>query len=270
MKTLEEQGLWEARRLCFESLPSTQTWTLDHAATLRHGDVVWARNQTCGRGRFDRVWQSATDRGLTFSAILKPGPGSAMAGHATQAAAVAVCAALHDRDIAARLKWPNDVLTRNGKIAGILATSLPEHQALVLGIGLNVNMTASDFPVLPASKPATSMRIEKKRVFPVRDMLDSVLAHLESVLTRIDTEGAAFVTEFWTKHDALAEQRVTVQSMDGPSLSGQYRGIDSEGALRIEDDTGAVRVFWSGDVSVIPCKNRNYAGGCPCRTCRTV
>ncbi len=248
----DKQGLWGARLFCFETLPSTQDWARDRAATLKHGDVVWARRQTRGRGRFDRTWLAARDSGLAVTVLLQPGDNPFLSAPVTQAAAVAVCGALQARQIAARLKWPNDVLVANRKIAGILAEHLPEHDAIVLGIGINVNMTPRDFAALPASKPATSLRIETGATAPVRALLDEVLRCLASAIEGLATNGPEQIAAFWSRNDALTGRRILVAHPDGKTVAGLYRGLSPDGALLMDADNGERREFWSGEVGIVP------------------
>ena len=129
--------------------------TNDHA-TLRGrqgaagGLVIFAERQTAGRGRFGRPWASASHRGLWFSLLLRPALPVSAWPRLTTWAAVSLAAAIEDSlGLAAAIKWPNDIYLGGRKVAGILAESGTDSAGqpfAVVGIGVNVNHEAGDFP----------------------------------------------------------------------------------------------------------------------------
>jgi len=245
-----QAGLHDGRLLMFDRLDSTNRWSLDHAASLRPGDVVCAEEQTAGRGRFDRLWVSPADRCLTLSVIVDtrsfPEPGAALV---PLAAAVAVSDTLLEHGIETRLKWPNDVRAGNGKIAGILAERESRTGMLVLGIGLNVNARADDFRGANFPQPATSMFLEADTSFDrtdIRLLLQSRLAFRLDQLA--EGESPALLAE-WNDRDALKHRTITVCTAKEP-LSGRYGGTTADGRLALIDACGNTRLLWSGDVSI--------------------
>jgi len=249
-KLIPHGGLFGGRLLVFDALPSTNQWLLDHAAERGHGDAVRAINQTAGRGRFQRRWIAPAGRALTVSVILKPGqPQDPCLPVITPIAALAVRATLEKCRLAALLKWPNDVVVGGRKIAGILAERESETGVVVLGLGVNVNLTARDLPQDKLLQAATSIRIETGRSLSVNSVCAELLLQLQSIITRAAAQTPAFVFELWRPHDFLDGKRIEVQTPQGP-VSGACHGMDPSGRLRLLDDAGAERLFWSGDVSV--------------------
>jgi BirA family biotin operon repressor/biotin-[acetyl-CoA-carboxylase] ligase len=145
-------SLWREVRVAAET-GSTNSDLLSAAADgAPEGLVLAAESQRNGRGRQGRSWVSVAGTALQFSVLLRPGPVPPAAhGWLPLLAGTAVATAV--RRVAAldaRVKWPNDVLVRDGKLAGLLAEQLPG--AVVLGIGINVQARRGDLPVPPTAR----------------------------------------------------------------------------------------------------------------------
>jgi BirA family transcriptional regulator, biotin operon repressor / biotin---[acetyl-CoA-carboxylase] ligase len=152
-------GLWASVRVV-SSTGSTNADLLARGGP--EGQVLVAEEQTAGRGRAGRTWVSRPGASLTFSVLLRPGsvPPSAR-GWLPLLTGVAVAAGVRSAaGVEARLKWPNDVLVRDRKLAGILAEQSPDGDAVVIGVGLNVATQERELPVSPAGLPATSLLVE--------------------------------------------------------------------------------------------------------------
>ena len=242
-----------SRRLfLFESLPSTNRWALDHAFELRHGDAVRAILQTAGRGRFERVWISPGDRGLAVTLLLRPPRRKDwMAQKCGFAAALAVRDTLFALGLPAQLKWPNDVMVRGCKIAGILAERNDPAGPVALGIGVNVNLTRADFHGAELLYPATSMRIETGRAFDVASVCKRLLRRFDLWWRKMDTHGPPCIRQAWARHDYLLDKTIAVRS-PAEHVVGRYAGMDDEGRLILARPGEEVRLFWSGDVSLAP------------------
>jgi BirA family biotin operon repressor/biotin-[acetyl-CoA-carboxylase] ligase len=209
-----------------------------------HGACVVARSQTSGRGRLGRNWESAADKGLYFSLILRVENAGAPLYSLWSALGVAV--ALEKLSGAVfRLKWPNDVLcvTKNGearKIGGILCEGRGEK--LVVGIGVNVNHGEDELPERPIF-PASSLRLETGRVFEIDAVLSAILDELEAVFAQSWEESHA---EFRRRCFGLGDV-VRVKSAT-ESLVGVFEGVGEDGALLLRTADGAKRIV-AGDVS---------------------
>ena len=247
---LPSKGLRGGRLLHFGSLPSTNLWAMENIKTLGHGDVVWASMQTEGKGRFDRKWISPKDLNLTVSVIIKCGKaGELFTSTITQVAAITTAETLREVSLPAMLKWPNDVLVNVRKIAGILAERDAETGTIVLGIGLNVNMTMEDFKNQNLLQPATSIKMETGNNHVVGEILNTLLMHLDKQLSFTSIEEYVFPIDEWDKIDFLKGKTITVFSGE-IQTSGHYDGMDKAGRLIVTDQAGKRHEFWSGDVSV--------------------
>ena len=244
-------GLWGGRLLCFPALSSTNTWAAEHIDQLGHGDVVWALAQTAGRGRLDRVWLAPTGTSLTVSVIIEDVALTPLAANLGQLAACAVLDTLSDKHISAALKWPNDVMAQDCKVAGLLTEQASRSGAFILGIGLNVNTTAVELAKAGLDRPVTSMRDLAGHEFDLAETLQALLRNLATRIDEASAHGLVHLWETWKRHDWLSGRQVSVVG-HGRQIQGTYLGVDSEGRLRIQSGVGAEEVLWTGDVSIVP------------------
>ncbi len=223
--------------------------TNDEAAQLAkggaaHGTIVTARHQTAGRGRGDHTWFSPADDNLYLSCVLRPDLRVADVAPVTLAAGIGVFDAVNSYGARPSLKWPNDVLVGDRKLAGILTEMSSRGQTvehLVLGIGVNLN-TAS-FPA-ELDRIATSLRLETGgRRIDGEAFLATLLQRVEVWLDRFFAGGIDAISDAWTERANVAGRRVHTAVADGIA-----RGIDGAGALLVEDDHGVVHRVIAGDV----------------------
>jgi BirA family biotin operon repressor/biotin-[acetyl-CoA-carboxylase] ligase len=217
--------------------------TNDEAAALAEagapeGTVVWAREQTGGRGRRGRVW--ASPRGNLYSStILRPDCPAARAAELGFVAGLAVAELASGRDV--RLKWPNDVLVGGGKVAGILpessvvADGRVEH--VIMGIGVNIGFA----PELP------DMRYPGAKLGgTVEAALEGLAAGLARWMRIWRHEGFDGVREAWLAKAGPLGGPVDVRLGEG-LVRGRFAGLDRDGALLLDTDGGPRRVV-SGEI----------------------
>jgi BirA family biotin operon repressor/biotin-[acetyl-CoA-carboxylase] ligase len=229
----------------FKELDSTNRWALDRAREgAAEGLVVVADHQTAGRGRLDRSWEAAPGSSLLVSVVLhRPllsGIGDPDGAHrAVVAVAVALARAVRSvAGVAAGMKWPNDVVVGDRKLAGILAEQ--EGEALVVGLGVNVNWDAFP-PELAAT--ATACSLEAGREVDREAVLVAFLAELGAALDDpIPTERA--------HRDLLVTlgRRVRVSLTRGDAIEGEAVGLGVHGELEVRTDDGVVHAVTTGDV----------------------
>ena len=215
------------------------------------GQVLVAEEQTAGRGRMGRTWVSQPGTGLTFSILLRPAAvPAARRAWLPLVAGVAVASAVRAvAGVAATLKWPNDVLAGDRKLAGILAEQSGD--AVVVGVGVNVATPEDLLPVSPGGPRATSLRAEGADV--ARDvLLVEVLRQFERRYLALradpDAERAGLLAEYRTLCGTLGRQ-VRVELPGGSHVTGVATDIDADGRLLIaEPDTTSVTPVSAGDV----------------------
>ena len=208
------------------------------------GQVLVAEEQTAGRGRLGRTWTSVPGASLTFSALLRPATvPAARRGWLALLAGVAVASAVRSvtgGGVAAVLKWPNDVLVGDRKLAGILAEQSPDGSAVVIGTGINVATPADTLPVSPAGLAGTSLLVEGATVTREALLLE-VLRQLERwyVAFRADPDPVRTgLLEAYRQLCVTLGQKVRVELPVGRFMTGVARGIDPDGRLLVSDDPG--------------------------------
>lgn len=214
------------------------------------GTAIVAAQQTAGRGRQGRSWQSPPDTGLYLSTILRPQVTPSRAAMIPLAAAIAVAETLMlDFQLAADIKYPNDILVNGRKISGILVESAIEAERLqyvILGIG--VNIAQQGFPA-ELQEIATSIALETGRRLTPDDFLAPLLLRLNSWYLLALTEPERVVTR-WQELSTYA-YNCPVRIISGDSIiEGTTRGLTPGGALRVELDSGEWREIVSGEVSL--------------------
>lgn len=216
-----------------ESCESTQA-LID--TSLPEGALVVADHQTAGRGRLGRSWEAPAGTALLFSLLLKP-PAERNPREISLVAGVAVADTIEGMiGLAVQLKWPNDVMLRRTKAAGILAELRDE--GVVLGIGLNVNQTREQLPA-----GAGSLRTASGREWDRETVLQSLLEDLSNRYAAWVEGGLDAVYDGLAPRDFLRGRRVSV---DG--TSGTAAAIDREGRLLVEVAHGDLRPIESGEV----------------------
>lgn len=240
----------------YPSIGSTNDRALDLASAGEpEGAIVLAEEQTGGRGRRARAWDSRPAVGIYVSMILRPNVVAPRAPLFTFAAAVSVATALRDAaHVAASIKWPNDVLAGRRKIAGILGEtrgSDPLIRDMVLGIGVNVNHQAGDLPASIADR-ATSVRLETGADADRAALLAAILEGFERRYARLVEGSAADLLREWETLSALPRGRVV--AVEGPAgrRLGRVAGVDEEGALLIETADGRPERVPFGEVVEVP------------------
>ena len=213
------------------------------------GTVLVAEHQVAGRGRLDRVWTSPPRAGVTVSFLLRPDVPAARRGWLPLLTGVALAEAVAEvTGVLPSLKWPNDLLARDGrKLAGILAES--SGTAVVVGVGLNVSTTAEELP-------DTGTSLARVLGTPV-DRGPVLLAFLRAVERRYVAWTAALgdpvasgLAQDYLAWSSTVGTEVTVSLPDGSTLEGTAQAVDWDGRLVVATSTGTVELA-SGDVRLV-------------------
>ena len=240
------------RILRYESLRSTNTEVARLAAEgAAEGLAVVADEQTAGRGRLQRAWSSPKGAGLYFSILLRPTLAPDRWPLITFVAALATGDALREAGkVETDIKWPNDLLAYERKICGILAEAIetPYGRAVVVGIG--INLTDDAFPRQIANV-ATSVARQSGRQ-PERE---AILADLLTALSRWysllqEADGAVKIVAAWSSRSSYASGKLVRITNGDEILQGVTRGIEDDGALRLETAQG-IQLIRAGDVTSV-------------------
>lgn len=231
----------------FEKTTSTMDEALglgkDNAA---EGAVVCAEYQTKARGRLGRKWLSAKSKGLYFSIILKPKIPPSKIPCITLLSAVAVVRAVKKlTGLSLSIKWPNDVLIEDRKLAGILTELNAEQDRInfiVVGVGVNVNNTKSELP-----PKAVSLNAVLGRKVNRLELLQRILEEFEVVYVDFKHKGSSPIIDEWRKLSYIWGSKVKALLPD-KTIKGEALDLDSDGALMVRTDSGMVEKIVAGDI----------------------
>lgn len=235
----------------FETIDSTNTCARALAGCwAAEGTVVFAEEQTAGRGRLGRSWNSSPGDNLTFTIVLRPSLPPTSLNLLPLLTAVAVAEAIERFcGVKTECKWPNDLLIGGRKVAGILLESSFKQEMVeyvVIGIGLNVNQT--EFPPEIAAR-ATSLRVASGASVDRPGLFREIMTCLEDRYDRLAVEGYDSIVPLWLHRSPMLGRRIEV-SQDGAVFTGVVRGIGAEGSLLLET-AGQVRGLVAGDVTIL-------------------
>lgn len=233
---------WRIRKL--EVSPSTNDTAKAAAESGEaEGLVIWALQQTQGRGRRGRVWESPQGN-LYTSLLLRPSGETQNIGLYAFVTALAVADAVRDflPQAEITLKWPNDVLVDGKKISGVLLEASSDW--LVVGVGVNVMNSPSK-----SLYPCTSLH-EQGAGQPVLDkVLDALLSHFAHWYDVMQTRGFGSIREPWL---ARAKTGSVTVVLPQETIAGTFQGIDLQGCLRLRLADGTERAIATGDVFFEP------------------
>ncbi len=234
------------RLIVHDTLDSTNSEALRLARACEQGPLwIVARQQTSGRGRRGREWVSATGNlaaSLMFSAAVTPAVAATL-GFVASLATLEACRALAP-DVDLSLKWPNDVLAKGGKVAGLLLESEVQGDALAVVVGFGVNLASA-----PAGMPfpATSLSGLGHNARP--DEVFSALTDAWVALAGFWNNGRGFdaIRKAWLAQAGGIGQAISVRTGDRLE-SGIFETLDQEGRLVLRVDDGGTRLIAAGDV----------------------
>lgn len=212
------------------------------------GSVCVAEQQTAGRGRLGRQWVSPFGRNLMFSVLWEFEGGAAALEGLSLAVGLVLAEALAEMGVAGvQLKWPNDVLCRSRKIAGILLEMQGDAAGrcqVIIGIGVNVAMP--DNAVI--DQAWTDLGRETSTIVDRNQLLALLLGRLLPMLSSFGEIGFGFYQERWEALDMLRDHRVILHQGE-QRVSGVCRGVAGNGALKFEGDSG-LELVSGGEVSL--------------------
>ena len=211
-----------------------------------HGTIIIGEEQTAGRGRMARPWESAKGTGIWMTVIVRPDVTPQQASSYTLVVAVAVTMAIKTlyKHIEPAIKWPNDLLINGKKCTGILTEMQAEAdlvQALLVGIGINANQVAADFSPEIADI-ATSLQLEAGEEINRAALVASILHYLEQFTELYVKEGFASLKTLWQQLSCTIGQRIEVTTIR-ERFEGVASGITDDGVLQLTQDDGTIRTI---------------------------
>lgn len=213
------------------------------------GTVVVAEGQTKGRGRLGRNWISPKGKGIYASILLRPTLQLSEVPLVTLLVAVAVARAIEsETGLRPEIKWPNDVMIKGKKVAGILTelnAELNRVHYVILGIGMNVNTSKTGLPAY-ATSLAEELGFRVDRLALAR----AFLTQLDRSYAEFIAHGSQTILEAWRGFASFLGRRVRV-AVQGRTVDGQAVDVDPTGSLLVRTDTGLVETVSAGEVLVV-------------------
>ena len=228
---------------CLDSVESTNTWLMDKTKVIAD-EVVLTWNQVGGRGRLNRRWVNRPGEGLALSVAVPP----MLRGNAPKLAStwipllvgVAVVKSMQSIGIQdASMKWPNDVLVDDRKLAGILCEVRPDGH-VVAGVGINVRFSGDP----PDSRAISLDEVLKDAPSMLDDLVASIIRRVSQLVEGDSTQQQEAVTSVL----GTIGRHVEVLARDGSTRTGRAVGLDEYGALIVQMTDGSTRVITSSDI----------------------
>jgi len=238
--------------LKLESVDSTNNYALKYFDSIQKKTLVTAEEQTGGKGRRGKTWYSPKNTNLYASYIIKQTPFPTY--KATWIGGLATLYTIREftRLSDFWIKWPNDIYYNSKKIAGILSESHIQSSnkidGVVLGIGLNVNMTSHDLNHI--DKPATSILELTKTNGDITILSNLLLKNLNKFYSLAISKGINYIFEEWKKENALIGKTIEIFMNNDTTMSAKVLDIDTTGELIVSDKKAKIHKVFSGDISI--------------------
>lgn len=239
----------------FDTIDSTQLYAHELVrAGAADGTVIIAEHQTASRGRMMREWESTEGKGIWMTVIIRPTIPPHQAPQFTLVAAVAIVNAMKSmfKNFTPEIKWPNDILINGKKSTGILTEMIAEAdqvQALLIGIGMNVNQQMADFPEALQSI-ATSVSIGEGEKIDRAQLVATILKFLENYGDHYVKNGFHFIKKMWEQSSGTLGKQVKATSLR-EVIEGEAIRITDNGVLEIRQANGEIKGVYSADIEIM-------------------
>jgi BirA family biotin operon repressor/biotin-[acetyl-CoA-carboxylase] ligase len=235
--------------LHFDTIDSTNTWAKKNAETLDPENLtcITALEQTAGRGRFKRRWVSGRGQNIIATLFFTLSKESKIVSNLGQILSLSCATILEKKGFAPKIKWPNDLLISGKKVSGILCetTTLEDHLGIILGIGINVNMSAELLATI--DQPATSLAQLSGHTWALEQILEPLLQQFLTDLDRLEKEGFAPFQAAYQARLAFCGESITC-SNGNETLRGICQSINPDGRLNLLLPDGKIATIAAGEV----------------------
>lgn len=234
-----------------ESVDSTNRYAVDNFANFADFSLIVADEQSSGRGRRGKKWYSPKGKNFYGSFIIKNWPYKAY-----QASWLAGLGAMESIKLSTPgsnlwIKWPNDIFCGEKKIAGILnevkSSSKNRFEGIVLGLGINVNMTVED--TVTVDQPCTSIAIEGGKNLNIKNFSEKVCRILKRLYSTSLKNGIEKIYNEWKKSNRLIGKKISLISENGRKVSGTVEDLSFDGRILLGTE-GNTESFHSGDIEI--------------------
>lgn len=246
---VKTQDLKLEKRIHFSSIDSTNTWAKQQVDQWAANGItlITAAEQTAGRGRFKRSWESPPDVNIYATFCFWMSAQRTDSGQIPQLLALAAAQTLEQLEFKPTLKWPNDILLREKKVGGILCETVSEKEqrGIVCGIGLNVNMPAEALNRI--DRPATSLFVEKQQLFDPAALLEMLQARFVEDLNQFLKEGFAPFFPCFQYYLAFKKGEKIRFHDNQTLLEAQFEEVRLDGSVVLRLRDGILKIFHAGE-----------------------
>ena len=215
-----------------EEIDSTNLYAKAKLDDLADGTVIYAKRQTDGHGRLQRSWVDLGEGNLFLSFVLKPSTSFAgIFSNLTQYLSVVLCHILEEYEVTPQIKWPNDVLIDNKKIAGILAETVMQgnnFRGLVLGIGVNLNADLCSLSVI--DKSASALNLETGKNIDINDFVNKLTCKFFENYDKFLNEGFECIKRDYLNYANFLDTEICIQVFN-EKKTGRAESITDKGEL---------------------------------------
>lgn len=236
-------------KIHFSTIGSTNTWAKENVHNFEAGKItlVTADEQTAGRGRFKRRWESPANQNVYATFCFTWGKLGPEIGNIPQILAISAAEALEEMGFEPKLKWPNDIMLSDKKVSGILCETTTNDGTLwiIVGIGINVNMPLDLLQQI--DRPATSLMVERGAAMDRQQVLDLLCQHFQHNLENFVKHGFAYFLEnYKSRVSSLMGKQVRFH--DNQTVwEGIFHSIKDDGSLNLQQASGAIKNFIAGE-----------------------
>lgn len=237
--------------LYFDVLDSTNNRGKELWRELNHGTVIVAEHQNSGKGRLGRSWYCEKNKGILCSIILKPNLETKGVPKVTSLAAAAIYKTLRSLNVDVKIKWPNDIILNGKKLCGVLTEMSGDMDSinyLIIGIGINVNSQANNFPK-ELTSIATSLALEYNKEFSRKKILGLLLNNFELLWNDFINGNFSPTLEICKEASAILNKEVVLLNR-GIEEKVTVIDITEEGELKVLDENKNEKFICSGEVSL--------------------
>lgn len=233
----------------YEELNSTNKFALNNIKNIEANTVIRAKTQTAGRGRFDRKWVSNNKNNCYISFVLKPDTKfEAKFQNLTQYLSIVLCEELTNYGIKPHIKWPNDVLINDKKIAGILSEisfSQNKLNGIVVGIGVNLNLTKEE--IIQNNIPATSLNLETNKNIDADIFIQNLIERFFQNYEHFLNAGFRDFKEKYISFCNFIGKEIIIKNPEIQNI-GTAKNILEDGTLEVLSPNGEIKHIISGDI----------------------
>lgn len=229
-----------------ETVNSTNIFAKENIEKLKDKTVISAEQQTHGYGRFQRKWISNIPENIYCSIILKPENKKHLI-NLTQYLCVVLCKTMEDYKVKPQIKWPNDVIVSNRKIAGILCEKSGAN-GFVLGIGVNLNIPASALKEI--TQPATSLNLETGQKINKKQFQEKLLHNFFQNYDAFIEKGFGFIKEDYIARIKFIGKKIYISNEKNKKIEYIAKSINDDGSLLVLNQEKKELKIITGDISL--------------------